>query len=237
MAGITNSDEANRYYKIVNDLIDQYITKWKIKPSNLGKYLNPKSEKFKSFLSKNKLDNISGMDRIIRDVIEDRIHMEKDGILTYEKFSTLVLESIYNIGDPSINHEKIIADYFHIGLDHINLDSNSSHKYTINSFGDIYKCIVYSKSDINKIYKNMENESYKYFCDSDIIIDNYDVDINLKGKDVVSEDAFRKAYKSKMYNTNILKVVKYEISKDILDGEYYELERYNGYYIWRLLHD
>ena len=29
---INNREDANRYYQIINDLIDDYIYKWKIKP-------------------------------------------------------------------------------------------------------------------------------------------------------------------------------------------------------------
>ena len=36
---ITNSEEANKYYQLVNQFIDEYTDTHKIKPSRLGNYL------------------------------------------------------------------------------------------------------------------------------------------------------------------------------------------------------
>ena len=36
---INNREDANKYYQTINDLVDDYIDKWKIKPSNLKRYL------------------------------------------------------------------------------------------------------------------------------------------------------------------------------------------------------
>ena len=36
---INNREDANRYYQIVNELVDDYLDKWKIRPSNLKRYL------------------------------------------------------------------------------------------------------------------------------------------------------------------------------------------------------
>ena len=36
---INNSEDLNKYYNIVNQYVDEYIDKWKIKPTNLKNYL------------------------------------------------------------------------------------------------------------------------------------------------------------------------------------------------------
>jgi hypothetical protein len=36
---INSKEDANKYYQVVNNLVDDYIDKWKIKPSNLKKIL------------------------------------------------------------------------------------------------------------------------------------------------------------------------------------------------------
>jgi hypothetical protein len=85
MKKISNSEEAHGYYKIVNDLIDEYIVKWGIKPSSLSRYL--KNSKLDQLLKINGLSDIEGIDRVLKDVIEDRSHMERDGIMKFESFT------------------------------------------------------------------------------------------------------------------------------------------------------
>jgi hypothetical protein len=126
---INNREDANRYYQQINGLVDEYIDKWKIRPSNLKKYLQPGSDRFNKFLERNKLKDIKGASRVLSDVIDDRYHMEKDGVITFEsfklfesdeyKFSNLC-ECLYKgIEKSNIEHEKIIADYYGVSLGHI----------------------------------------------------------------------------------------------------------------------
>ena len=35
---INNREDANKYYQIMNELVDEYIDKWKIRPAKLKKY-------------------------------------------------------------------------------------------------------------------------------------------------------------------------------------------------------
>ncbi len=32
---ITSREDANKYYQVVNKLVDEYMDKWKIRPTNL----------------------------------------------------------------------------------------------------------------------------------------------------------------------------------------------------------
>src|SRR5690554_6926335 len=84
---INTREDANKYYKIINELVDDYIIKWKIRPSRLKKYLSPGSKRFDRFLKRNKLDEIKGSSVILKDIIEDRYNMEKDGVLTFESYN------------------------------------------------------------------------------------------------------------------------------------------------------
>ena len=52
---INNKEDANRYYQVINGLVDDYLDKWKVRPSNLKRYLQPGSERFNKFLERNKL--------------------------------------------------------------------------------------------------------------------------------------------------------------------------------------
>jgi len=52
---INNREDANKYYQIINELVDEYIDKWKIRPKNLKKYLRPGSDRFNKFLLRHSL--------------------------------------------------------------------------------------------------------------------------------------------------------------------------------------
>ena len=86
---INNREDANKYYQIMNELVDEYIDKWKIRPAKLKKYLTPGSKRFNRFLERNRLGDIKGVDVILKDIIEDRFHMESDGVLTFENYKFL----------------------------------------------------------------------------------------------------------------------------------------------------
>jgi len=45
---INSREDANKYYQVVNKLVDEYIDKWKIKPTNLKRYLKNGSDNLKN---------------------------------------------------------------------------------------------------------------------------------------------------------------------------------------------
>ena len=47
---ISSREDANKYYQVVNKLVDDYMDKWKIRPTNLKRYLKTGSDKFEKFL-------------------------------------------------------------------------------------------------------------------------------------------------------------------------------------------
>jgi hypothetical protein len=83
---INNREDANNYYKLINGLVDDYIDNHKIRPSKLSSYLKPGGQRFNKFLERNKLKDVKGAEIILKDVIEDRNHMESDGVITFESF-------------------------------------------------------------------------------------------------------------------------------------------------------
>ena len=167
---INNSEEANQYYKIVNDLVDQYIKKWKIKPSSLSQYLKPGTPKFESFILKNGLSDVEGIKRIVQDVIEDRRHMELDGIMTFECF---INESIFELSKPTIEHEKVLADLFNTSVGHIELVEADKHIYEINDFGEKQKCVILSKSELKELKDKLVKSSLEKIKEKKVVLDNY----------------------------------------------------------------
>jgi hypothetical protein len=169
MINIDNTHDANKYYKLVNDFIDKYITDWKIKPSKLAIYLKNNS-KFEKFLDKNKLKEVWNINRIINDVIEDRVGLEYDGVLKFEKFS-LLKENLISLGTSDISYEKILADYTNIGLSHIFLRDFSLNLYLIKDFDKKRYVSIYSDNDL---IKNLEN--IKFTIQKKIILDYHEID-------------------------------------------------------------
>ncbi len=168
---ITNREEANQYYKLVNKLVDEYIDGHKIRPSKLSAYLKPGGQRFNKFLERNKLKDITGADRILRDIIEDREHMEKDGVITFESFNLLessewkvsnLRECIYKgIEKADLKMEKILADYFDINLGAIDILDSDKHKFSIEDWkNDDWKVVIYSEEEIDVIKNNLVEYLY-----------------------------------------------------------------------------
>ena len=127
---IRNSEDANKYYQLVNQYIDEYTDTHKIRPVNLGRYLK-NSDKLKNFLERKGLKDVQNINRVISDVVEDRIAMEKDLVKTFESFKMFESEEfkilnlrqcLYKgIDKSNIHHEKILADYFDVSLSHVDI--------------------------------------------------------------------------------------------------------------------
>ena len=132
---INNREDANKYYQLINNLVDDYIDGHKIRPSKLRSYLKPGGQRFNKFLERNKLKDIKGAEVILKDVIEDREHMEKDGVLAFESFN--LLESAeWKIAS--------LKQCLYKGVD--NSDLKSEKVKDDESFLDLYKL---NKRDVN----------------------------------------------------------------------------------------
>jgi hypothetical protein len=225
---ITNSEEVTEYYKIVNNLIDQYIQKWKIKPTSLKSYLKPGTPKFESFVLKNGLSDVEGIKRIIQDVIDDRSHMELDGILKFESFINGVNESsTIGVAKADIQHEKVLADLYNTSLGHIEPIDLEKHIYEVSDFGDKLKCIIYSDDEVKEIESKLAEDAYNSFCKKSLIVDNNIPYLYLSAESIISEDKFKKEYKEKLNDSNLIKMI-----SNMIDAKY--KQKFKGYHIWNL---
>jgi hypothetical protein len=168
---INSKEEANKYYQIVNELVDDYIDKWKIRPSNLKRYLNPGSKRFNKFLTKHNLSELKGVDRILKDIIDDRVSMEEDGVYTFESFKILesnqfkigsMRECLYKgIEKANLNDEKVLADYFDTNLGSINVIDSDKHIFQIEDWiGGNIEVIIYNSEDLEVIKVNLIEQIY-----------------------------------------------------------------------------
>ena len=155
-----NSEEINKYYKLINEYIDIYLDNWKISPKKLKRYLS--SERISNFLEKKGLKEIKNIERIIEDVIQDRISIETDSVMTFESFESFELNEKNSdlsqclhigINKSNINHEKILADHFDISLSQIDSINSDLHQFKINDD----KFIIYDEKEIEIIKSNIKD--------------------------------------------------------------------------------
>lgn len=230
MIKINNTQDANTYYKLVNDFIDKYLVDWKIKPSKLANYLK-NSEKFEKFLHKHKLKEVWNINRIINDIIEDRTGIEQDGVLKFEKFS-LLKENLISLNSADISYEKQLADYYNIGLSHINLKDISLNLYEIKDFDKSKYAVIYSNKDL---INNIENITFN--IKKAILLNYHEIDdlegyhfsLDLKMLDIV--DNKKLSYKleeliNKDFFISILKQTiykKYKKYSNLIDLDSYSI--------------
>lgn len=163
---INTREDANKYYQLINGLIDDYIDNHKIRPSKLRTYLKPGGQRFNKFLERNKLKDIKGSDIILKDIIEDREHMESDGVITFESFNLLesteykistLKQCIYKgIEKADINMEKKLADYFDVSLSAIDIIDSDKHRFKIEDWkNDDWEVVIYSEEELDLIKENI----------------------------------------------------------------------------------
>ena len=233
---INNREDANRYYQVINGLVDDYLDRWKIRPSSLKRYLQPGSERFNKFLERNKLKDVKGAEVILKDVIEDRYHMEKDGVITFESFKMFESEEfkihslkqcLYKgIEKSSISHEKIIADHFDTNLGDIDILDSDKHLFKINDWnGEDTKVVIYTKEEIEIIEKNMVDFLYDELSKKSIEIVN-GIKVNLS--DMIKSNVFEEQMSEMFGKDNLLLET---ISKCLGDDVKFK-DEFNGHFIW-----
>ena len=232
---IKSREDANKYYQIVNELVDEYMSKGKIRPSNLKRYLQPGSERFKKFLIRNKLNEITGIDRVLSDVIEDRANMESDGVLTFENFKFFesdefkiasMKQCLYKgIEKADLNMEKLLADVFDTNLGSIDIVDSEKHCFKIE---EEEVAFIYSKEDIDIIESNVIDHLYDELCKKDVVLTD---DISMNLSDLVGKEAFVEKLDEFFTEEFLLKLI-----GGLLDSEYYKEGEGIGkgnYFIWK----
>lgn len=234
---ISSREDANKYYQVVNKLVDEYIDKWKIKPTNLKKYLKVGSDKFEKFIERNGLKDVNGIKQVISDIIEDRVHMETDGVLTFESFKvfesdefkiTSLIQCLYKgIGKTDIKAEKFLADHFDANLSQINIVDSDKHMFKINNWeNEDLLVIVYNKDEFDIIKENIKEYLLDELLKKDI---DLIVGVSVKLENLINKEKFETEIESKLSDKVITDLI-----NDSLEKNYskFNFEKTDNYYLW-----
>ena len=232
---INTREDANRYYQVINGLVDDYIDKWKIRPSSLKRYLQPGSERFNKFLDRNKLKDVKGAEVILKDIIEDRNNMESDGIITFESFKMFESEEfkiqsmkqcLYKgIEKATNNMEKILADYFDTNLGHIDIVDADKHIFKIEDWeNQDIEVVIYSREEMDIILTNVFDHLYEELSKKKIELSQH---ISIELSDLIKKEAFTDRIENILTDDVAKKLI-----SDCLDNGFKFKDEFNNHFIW-----
>ena len=236
MKKISNREEANKYYKLVNNAINDFMGETKARPSEVHKYLTKNGVKF---LKKLELSDVEGIDSVLNDVLLHRRHMEDDKVITFESFSKLN-ESSINVGSPSVEHEKILADVFNTSLGHIDVLDPQLHLFKISDFGKDVYAVIFNESEIGKIKEDLiikikDEVTSKVMSVSDV--GGVDISpIKFWLSDILDEKKLSESINSKISSDLVFDFIKSSFSNEVSLsynlGQLNSFKEYSGFSVW-----
>lgn len=170
-----NIDNIDEYYEIVNTKIDEYF-KHNIDPKSLKRYLKRGSSGMSRFIAKSKLDDVKNIEKVIEDVVDDRIAESELEITTFENFTP---NDFYIKFDTDETVHKVIADLYKVSLGHLVTDKNHIKLTRIKSEKEIF---VFNSSQLDDLYNQICNKMYTQIKKDILTFELLDIDIVLKDK-------------------------------------------------------
>jgi hypothetical protein len=182
---IKSSDDANRYYSLIDSHIESYVnnyySKYGVEARKIEEHLLKNKGLINDFLKKRGLSEVSGINRIVQDVLEDRIALHKDSVMTFESFSfseksntsSSFKECLFlGISEPTIEHEKLLADLFDCSLSHIECVNSQKRIFRVDS-SELESVIVYTDSELGVIYENMLDYLVDKFLKQELSVEGF----------------------------------------------------------------
>ena len=83
MRKISDRKELSQYYDLINNKVEEYFTKYKIRPVEFLNYLRNNIDEIKEEFG---VSDVIGIDKVIFDVCHHYIHSHDDNILKFESF-------------------------------------------------------------------------------------------------------------------------------------------------------
>jgi len=170
---ITNSQELNNYYNMVNTKLKKY-SEMNIQPQNVVKYLKPGSENFFKFINEDDdLKDVDGIEVVLKDIIEDTYAAFKDGLFkkikqaSVKTFEGYIFESVFDdeeISDDEMHkHERALADIYKVSISYIDCINKKLHLYDVKDDGTIHKVMVYTPEQLKKDKDIISKFLYKLY--------------------------------------------------------------------------
>jgi hypothetical protein len=151
-------------------------------------------------MERNGLKDVKNVDRVIKDVIDDRISMEKDLVRTFESFKFFesdeykvisLRQCLYKgIDKSNIHHEKILADHFDVSLSHIDIINSDKHIFKIETLNGDLECVIYTQNELEIIKENMEEYCLDQIFNKKIKLEGIGVDIQVNIKEFIDKEKF-----------------------------------------------
>lgn len=226
MRKISNTEEANSYYKVVNDIINGYIKDYKIRPSEIKRYIQKNME---SILKRNNLDDVIGIKTVFNDVLDHHHNMELDSVIKFENF-------IYeNVDGVNIQHEKVLADFYKTSIGHVTLKNNASRLYLIEDFGKKITCAIYSDTELNNVRASIVDGMLESMADKKATINSKDNIINtiININDVLDSSKLKSVLLKSVDKNLVFKYIEQFLSKKWNCVVKHE-GRLTDYNIWKL---
>jgi len=223
---ITNSEEANKYYQVINQFIDEYTERHKIKPTSLGKYLK-NNDKLAKFMERKGLKDVKNVDRVIKDVIDDRISMEKDLVRTFESFKFFesdeykvlnLRQCLYKgIDKSNIQHEKLLADHFDVSLSHIDIINSDKHIFKIESLKGDLECVIYTQNELGIIRENMKEYCLDQVFNKTVKLEGIGIELNVNVKDFIDKEKFTNHIDIVLDMNKVVEIIRIILSCDKIE--------------------
>lgn len=177
-----NIDNIDEYYELVNKHIDEYFNH-NIDPKALKRYLKRDSIGIDKFIKKSNLEEVQNIEKVIEDVINDRIAVKEMEILTFENFSTDKFNIRFDIKDEILH---IISDLYKVSLGHLKIDRNNIKLTGIGKDKEIY---IFNREHLDIIYNQICDKLFEKISKESLSLDILDINIPLKNK--IDKDYFK----------------------------------------------
>lgn len=225
---IKSSEEANKYYQLVNQYIDEYIDQWKIKPTNLKNYLLGNKSRLVKFLERKGLKDIGNINQVLLDVVEDRVAMFNDGVLTFENFQIFesdefkivnLRQCLYKgVNNATIEHEKVLADEFDVSLSEIDIISAEKHQFKIED----KNVVIYTDEEISIIKENLKDYILNQTFDKSITLElgSSNLDLKINVKEFINNDKFLNHIDDLLNTKKVIEIISTILSMRVKQSEW-----------------
>jgi len=215
-------------YNKVQSAIDKYFGKM-VRADKLATYLRVGNKAYDRFLEEHELTDIDTIDRIIRDVITDRLNIEDSKLMsvvrTYESFRQ---DALNEGNDKHTDIIRILTNHYDVSAGHIENAGEVDYvvRSGLNRNGDV-DVIILTSAGINNILDTIADNLYNLMKENTISYSKFNIEIKIA--DIVEEAPTKAKIRALLDKSKMTNVVTY-ISKGDMNITY--IQTYDEYSIF-----